>query len=183
MDNTAKTKRASIRKKDAPSLIIREGSPDYQTQLHIGHTRDCDCGATHINCLIAKEWLKSQLGVWRFTFEARDIRYKEVHPATFPISLSKKVIELFTHQSELVEKSVCAIFAHTAADGKPYQTTSYNLDIVISDSYRVNSKRGTQFRIWATNLLRDHLVRGYTLNEKRLQEKKQRLKELQEGVA
>jgi DNA modification methylase len=50
----------------------------------------------------AKEWLKSQLGVWRFTFESRDIRDKEVHPATFPISLSKKVIELFSHEGELV---------------------------------------------------------------------------------
>jgi DNA modification methylase len=50
----------------------------------------------------AKEWLKSQLGVWRFTFESRDIRDKSIHPATFPIALSKKVIELFSHQGELV---------------------------------------------------------------------------------
>lgn len=49
-----------------------------------------------------KEWLKSQLGVWQFTYENRDIRDKNVHPATFPISLSKKVIELFTHKGELV---------------------------------------------------------------------------------
>lgn len=102
MQTATKTKRASIYKKDAPSLIIREGSPEYQTKLHIGHTRACKCGPTHINCLPAKEWLKSQLGVWRFTFEGRDIRDKQVHPATFPISLSKKVIELFTHQGELV---------------------------------------------------------------------------------
>jgi len=58
----------------------------------------------------------------------------------------------------------------------------YNLDVIISVGYRVKSKRGTQFRIWATNVLRDHLVRGYTLNEKRLQENKQRLKELQAAV-
>ncbi len=50
----------------------------------------------------AKEWLKSQIGVWRFTYEGRDIRDKELHPATFPISLSKKVLDLFTHQGELV---------------------------------------------------------------------------------
>lgn len=50
----------------------------------------------------AKEWLKSQLGVWQFSYEARDIRDKTLHPATFPISLCKKVIELFTHQGELV---------------------------------------------------------------------------------
>jgi DNA modification methylase len=52
--------------------------------------------------MTAKDWLKSQLGVWQFTYEARDIRKKEVHPATFPISLSKKIIELFTHEGELV---------------------------------------------------------------------------------
>jgi len=50
----------------------------------------------------AKEWLKSQLGVWQFYYESRDIRNKEIHPATFPISLASKVIELFTHQGELV---------------------------------------------------------------------------------
>jgi DNA modification methylase len=52
--------------------------------------------------MTAKEWLKSQLGVWQFYYEGRDIRDKTVHPATFPISLAKKVIELFTHQGELV---------------------------------------------------------------------------------
>ncbi len=52
--------------------------------------------------MTAKEWLKSQLGVWQFTYEARDIRDKSVHPATFPISLSRKVIELFTHEGELI---------------------------------------------------------------------------------
>jgi DNA modification methylase len=49
-----------------------------------------------------KEWLKSQLGVWQFFYEARDIRDKNIHPATFPIALAKKVIELFTHEGELV---------------------------------------------------------------------------------
>jgi DNA modification methylase len=49
-----------------------------------------------------KEWIKSQLGVWRFNYEGRDIRDKDLHPATFPISLAKKVIELFTHEGELV---------------------------------------------------------------------------------
>jgi len=52
--------------------------------------------------MTAKAWLKSQLGVWQFSYEGRDIRNKSVHPATFPISLAKKVIELFTHQGELV---------------------------------------------------------------------------------
>ena len=71
-------------------------------QIDIGYERICNCPPTHINCITAKDWLKSQLGVWQFTYESRDIRDKEVHPATFPISLSKKVIELFTHEGELV---------------------------------------------------------------------------------
>ena len=62
------------------------------------------------------------------------------------------------------------------------QIENYNLDVIISVGYRVKSQRGTQFRIWATNVLRDHLVKGYTLNEKRLQENKQRLKELEVAV-
>jgi DNA modification methylase len=52
--------------------------------------------------LDAKEWLKNQIGVWQLSYERRDIRDKELHPATFPISLAKKVISLFTHEGELV---------------------------------------------------------------------------------
>jgi DNA modification methylase len=70
--------------------------------LDIDYRRTCNCPKTHINCLPAKEWLKCQLGVWQFTYEGRDIRDKKVHPATFPISLARKVIELFTHKGELV---------------------------------------------------------------------------------
>lgn len=104
MHKAAKPKRASktFKKESPPVLAIREGTPEYQKQLHIGHNRTCNCGPTHINCLPAKEWLKAQLGVWRFNYEGRDVRDKTVHPATFPISLSKKVIELFSHQGELV---------------------------------------------------------------------------------
>lgn len=50
----------------------------------------------------AKDWLKSQLGVWQFNYEKRDIRDKQAHPATFPISLARKIIDLFTHEGELV---------------------------------------------------------------------------------
>jgi len=81
---------------------IREGSSLYRTKLNIGYERTCDCKPSHINCMTAKEWLKSQLGVWQFNYEARDIRDKNIHPATFPISLAKKIIELFTHEGELV---------------------------------------------------------------------------------
>jgi DNA modification methylase len=70
--------------------------------LSIGFTRTCGCAMNHLNCLSAKDWLKSQLGVWQFNYEGRDIRDKTIHPATFPISLARRVIELFTHKGELI---------------------------------------------------------------------------------
>jgi len=84
------------------ATAIRESSVLYRTKLNIGHQRTCSCNPSHINCMTPKEWLKSQLGVWQFNYEARDTRDKNIHPATFPISLAKKVIELFTHEGELV---------------------------------------------------------------------------------
>ncbi len=71
---------------------------------------------------------------------------------------------------ELNRDSVVAKFATTAADGKTYKVDYFNLDAIISVGYRVNSILGTQFRIWATHTLKDHLIRGYTLNERRLGE-------------
>jgi len=79
--------------------------------------------------------------------------------------ITKHIRNIFKTK-ELHEDSVCAKFAHTAEDGKVYQTQFYNLDAIISVGYRVNSKRGTQFRIWATNILRNYLIDGYTINEK-----------------
>ena len=64
--------------------------------------RLCECPPKHINCLTAKEWIKSQLGVWQFHYESRDIRDKNAHPATYPISLANRCISLFTHEGELV---------------------------------------------------------------------------------
>ena len=72
---------------------------------------------------------------------------------------------------ELDRKAVVAKNATTAADGKTYQVEYFNLDAILSVGYRVNSRRGTQFRIWATRTLRDYLVQGYTLNERRLMER------------
>ena len=72
---------------------------------------------------------------------------------------------------ELHREAVVAESATTAADGRTYQVEYFNLDAVLSVGYRVNSKRGTQFRIWATGKLREHLLRGYTLDERRLREK------------
>ena len=77
---------------------------------------------------------------------------------------------------ELDREATCAKIAQVAADGKTRQMDIFNLDAIISVGYRVNSKRGTEFRIWATNILQQHIVQGYTLNEKRLKELKQTLK-------
>jgi prophage maintenance system killer protein len=71
---------------------------------------------------------------------------------------------------ELQRETSCAKNAQVAADGKVRQMDFYNLDMIISVGYRVNSLRGTQFRIWATNVLRQHLVQGYTVHAQRLKE-------------
>ena len=73
-------------------------------------------------------------------------------------------------EGELVRTEVVAKNATTASDGKIYQVEYFNLDAIISVGYRVNSLRGTQFRIWATNVLRQHLVQGYTVHARRLSE-------------
>ncbi|MFA4920287.1 MAG: virulence protein RhuM/Fic/DOC family protein [Thermodesulfovibrionales bacterium] len=83
-------------------------------------------------------------------------------------------------EAELDKTAVRAKFAHTAPDGKKYQTQFYNLDAILSVGYRVNSKRGTQFRQWATNVLRDHLVQGFTVNQTRLAERG--ISEMQQAV-
>jgi hypothetical protein len=68
-------------------------------------------------------------------------------------------------EGELDENSVCAKFAHTADDGKTYNTNYYNLDAIIAVGYRVNSKKATQFRIWATQTLKEYILKGFVLND------------------
>ncbi len=84
--------------------------------------------------------------------------------------ISRHVRNVFA-SGELERDSAVAKNATTAADGKTYQVEYFNLDAILSVGYRVNSKRGTQFRIWATRTLHEHLVRGFTLNERRLRER------------
>ena len=120
---------------------------------------------------------------------------------TFEINLKKESVWLDAHQlarlfkrdrsvivrhinnvysaKELDKKSTCAKIAQVAQDGKKRQMLIYNLDTIISVGYRVNSKRGTQFRIWATNVLKEHLIKGYTINEKRMREDRAKLIEFQ----
>jgi hypothetical protein len=81
--------------------------------------------------------------------------------------ISKHIKNVFA-EGELTPDSVVANFATTAADGKTYHVDFYNLDVIISVGYRVKSHRGTQFRIWATQRLREYIVKGFTLDDERL---------------
>ena len=82
--------------------------------------------------------------------------------------ISKHLKNIF-ESSELQQDSVCAKFAHTAEDGKTYNTQFYNLDAIISVGYRVNSTRATQFRQWCTFVLRQFAIRGYVIDKKRME--------------
>ncbi len=83
-------------------------------------------------------------------------------------SVITKHIRNILKDMELDRKAVCANFAHTASDGKTYKVEHYNLDIVLSVGYRVNSKQATAFRIWATRTLRSYLVDGFVINRKKI---------------
>ena len=95
--------------------------------------------------------------------------------------ISRHISNIFK-EKELDRNSVVAKNATTAKDGKVYQVDYYNLDVIISVGYRIKSQRGTQFRIWANKVLKDYLIKGYIINEKRLAQEKNQLKELQESV-
>jgi len=85
-------------------------------------------------------------------------------------------------EGELHKNAVVKEYLTTASDGKKYKTTYYNLDVIISVGYRIKSKQGTLFRIWATNVLKQHLVEGYTINEKRIKKQEQKYLELKNAV-
>ncbi|MDN3606793.1 virulence protein RhuM/Fic/DOC family protein [Kaistella yonginensis] len=85
-------------------------------------------------------------------------------------------------EGELDSNSVVKDSLTTAADGKKYKTKFYNLDVIISVGYRVKSKQGTQFRIWANKILKEYLVKGYSINEKRLAQKEQEVQLLKNGI-
>ncbi len=96
-------------------------------------------------------------------------------------AITKHIKNIFV-SGELEEKSVSSILELTAPDGKKYKTGTYSLDMIISVGYRVNSKKATQFRVWATKVLRAHIEKGYTVNERRLKEKNAALRELNAAV-
>ena len=82
-------------------------------------------------------------------------------------TISRHIKNVF-EEGELKHDSVVAFFATTASDGKKYQVAYYNLDMIISIGYRVKSYRGVQFRIWATQVLKECLIKGFALNDELL---------------
>ena len=96
-------------------------------------------------------------------------------------AITKHLNNIFKSK-ELLEKSVSSILEHTASDGKVYRTKFYNLDAILSVGYRVNSKQATQFRIWATKTLKQHLLEGYTINKKQLAKNYQKFQKTLENI-
>ena len=96
-------------------------------------------------------------------------------------TIAEHILNVFKER-ELDKNSVCRDFRRTGKDGKEYEVQHYNLDVIISVGYRVKSLQGTKFRIWATNTLKNYLVKGYAINEKRLLEANSKFNELQEAI-
>ena len=92
-------------------------------------------------------------------------------------TISEHISNIFK-EGELSKDSVVRNFRTTASDGKQYNTSFYNLDVIISVGYRVKSKRGTQFRIWANSVLKDYLIKGYAVRNDLSQQKYDDLKQL-----
>ena len=95
--------------------------------------------------------------------------------------ISRHLKNIFA-SGELSRDAVVAKNATTATDGKSYIIEYFNLDVILSVGYRVNSKRGTQFRQWATQRLKNYLIVGYALNEKRLEQKNKEIQVLHDGI-
>lgn len=94
-----------------------------------------------------------------------------------------KHIQNIYKSEELDEKSTCSIMEQVAGDGKRRKMNLYNLDMIISVGYCVNSVTATKFRMWATMRLKDYLVKGYAINRERLEERGLEVKQLKEGIS
>ncbi|MFA5799472.1 MAG: virulence RhuM family protein [Candidatus Peribacteraceae bacterium] len=114
-------------------------------------------GSVRVNVLMQGEtvWLTQKLMAELFEVDVRTIN---------------EHLQNIFKSGELNEDSVIRKFRITAADGKMYDTQHYNLDVIIALGYRVNSKRATQFRIWATQRLREYIVKGFALDDERLKQ-------------
>jgi hypothetical protein len=128
-----------------------------------------DSGKTEISVRLDKE------SVWLNLNQLTELFQKDKSV------VSRHIANIFS-EKELDRNSVVAKNATTASDGKTYQVDYYNLDVIISVGYRVKSQRGTQFRIWANRILKEYLIKGYSINEKRILQQAEQLKELQKSV-
>ena len=97
-------------------------------------------------------------------------------------TINEHIQNIFKEGELSDDESVIRKFRITASDGKLYNTKFYNLDVIISVGYRVKSIRGTQFRIWATNILKQYLKDGYVVNEKLLKAQSEKIKALQTAI-
>ncbi len=150
-------------------LIFIEIFSMNQSAIEIFKTED---GATGINVILDNDTVWLNLNQISTLFE----RDKSV--------ISRHIRNIFKEQ-ELENISTVANFATVQIEGEREVERNieyFNLDIIISVGYRINSKRGTQFRIWANKVLKEYLIRGYALNERKLQQQNEQLKELQESV-
>ena len=125
-----------------------------QNQFMFYNARD---GATHIQVLVENEtvWVTQSGMMEIFGIDKSGV--------------SRHLKNIFD-SNELDKGSVVAINATTGSDGKTYQTNYYNLDVIISVGYRVNSYKATQFRIWATGVIKEYLIKGFTLDDERLKQ-------------
>lgn len=129
-------------------------NPENAGELLLYQTED---GLTRVEAKMVNESVWLSLGQMADLFQ----RDKSV--------ISRHISNIF-EEGELSTGSVVANFATTAADGKTYQVDYYNLDIIISVGYRVKSHRGTQFRIWATQRLREYIIKGFAMDDERLKQ-------------
>ena len=125
---------------------------DYKGEIIIYQTED---GLSKIDVKVENET------VWLSLDQMADLFQRDKS------TISRHIRNVFS-DGELSKDSVVANFATTASDGKTYQVDYYNLDVIISVGYRVKSLRGTQFRIWATSVLKDYMLKGFAMDDDRL---------------
>lgn len=132
----------------------KNGPVSAKGELILYQTED---GKTRVEVKLQDEtvWLTQKLMAELFQ---KDVRTVNEH------------IKNIFDEGELAPESVVRKFRITAGDGKTYDTAHYNLDVIISIGYRVKSPRGTQFRIWATQRLREYIIKGFTMDDERLKQ-------------
>jgi hypothetical protein len=132
--------------------MIQDKNPPEPAEILLYQTED---GQTHLEVRLQEET------VWLTQKRMAELFQKNVR------TINEHIQNIFA-EGELVPESVIRKFRITADDGKSYDTQHYNLDVIISVGYRVKSHRGTQFRIWATQRLREYIIKGFTMDDDRL---------------